>query len=98
VANPKILILDEATSSIDPRTEARLQEALERLIKGRTTIVIAHRLQTIVRADHIIVIEDGRVVEEGRHDELLAKGGAYARLYGIQMAAELQKAESARSS
>jgi len=98
VANPKILILDEATSSIDPRTEARLQEALERLIKGRTTIVIAHRLQTIVRADHIVVIEDGRVVEEGRHDELLAKGGAYARLYGIQMAAELQKAESARSS
>jgi len=97
VANPKILILDEATSSIDPRTEARLQEALERLIKGRTTIVIAHRLQTIVRADHIIVIEDGRVVEEGRHEELLAKGGAYARLYGIQMAAELQKAESIRS-
>jgi len=97
VANPKILILDEATSSIDPRTEARLQEALEKLIKGRTTIVIAHRLQTIVRADHIVVIEDGRVVEEGRHDELLAKGGAYARLYGIQMAAELQKAESVRS-
>ena len=97
VANPKILILDEATSSIDPRTEARLQEALEKLIKGRTTIVIAHRLQTIVRADHIIVIEDGRVVEEGRHEELLARGGAYARLYGIQMAAELQKAESIRS-
>jgi ABC-type multidrug transport system fused ATPase/permease subunit len=59
--------------------------------------VIAHRLQTIVRADHIVVIEDGRVVEEGRHDELLAKGGAYARLYGIQMAAELQRTESARS-
>jgi ATP-binding cassette subfamily B protein len=93
VANPRILVLDEATSSIDPRTEARLQAALEKLIEGRTAIVIAHRLQTIVRADHIIVIEDGRVVEEGRHEELLAKGGVYAKLYGIQMAA----AEAARA-
>jgi ATP-binding cassette subfamily B protein len=93
VANPRILVLDEATSSIDPRTEARLQAALEKLIEGRTAIVIAHRLQTIVRADRIIVIEDGRVVEEGRHEELLAKGGVYAKLYGIQMAA----AEAARA-
>jgi ATP-binding cassette subfamily B protein len=93
VANPRILVLDEATSSIDPRTEARLQAALEKLIEGRTAIVIAHRLQTIARADHIIVIEDGRVVEEGRHEELLAKGGVYAKLYGIQMAA----AEAARA-
>jgi len=93
VANPRILVLDEATSSIDPRTEARLQAALEKLIEGRTAVVIAHRLQTIVRADHIIVIEDGRVVEEGRHEELLAKGGVYAKLYGIQMAA----AEAARA-
>jgi ATP-binding cassette subfamily B protein len=93
VANPRILVLDEATSSIDPRTEARLQAALEKLIEGRTAVVIAHRLQTIVRADHIVVIEDGRVVEEGRHEELLAKGGVYAKLYGIQMAA----AEAARA-
>ena len=93
VANPRILVLDEATSSIDPRTEARLQAALEKLIEGRTAVVIAHRLQTIARADHIIVIEDGRVVEEGRHEELLAKGGVYAKLYGIQMAA----AEAARA-
>ncbi len=87
IAKPTILILDEATSSVDPYTEAKLQEALEKLIKGRTTIVIAHRLQTIVRADHIIVVDDGRVVEEGTHEELLRRGGVYAKLYGIQMEA-----------
>ncbi|RLF06732.1 MAG: ABC transporter ATP-binding protein [Thermoprotei archaeon] len=85
IANPKILVLDEATSSVDPYTEAKLQAALEKLARSRTTIVIAHRLQTVVNADRIIVLDGGRVVEEGRHEELLRKGGVYARLYGIQL-------------
>ncbi|RLE95524.1 MAG: ABC transporter ATP-binding protein [Thermoprotei archaeon] len=85
IANPKILVLDEATSSVDPYTEAKLQAALEKLARSRTTIVIAHRLQTVVNADRIIVLDGGRVVEEGRHEELLKKGGVYARLYGIQL-------------
>jgi len=85
IANPKILVLDEATSSVDPYTEAKLQAALEKLARSRTTIVIAHRLQTVVNADRIIVLDGGRVVEEGRHEELLKKGGVYAKLYGIQL-------------
>ncbi|MEM3615877.1 MAG: ABC transporter ATP-binding protein [Candidatus Methanomethylicia archaeon] len=87
IAKPSIIILDEATSSIDPYTEAKLQEALEKLVKGKTTIVIAHRLQTITRANKIIVVEDGRIVEEGTHEELLKEGGLYSKLYGIQMEA-----------
>ncbi|MEM0085335.1 MAG: ABC transporter ATP-binding protein [Candidatus Methanomethylicia archaeon] len=87
ISNPTIIILDEATSSIDPHTEAKLQQALEKLIKGKTTIIIAHRLQTITRANKIIVIEDGRIVEEGTHEELLKEGGLYSKLYGIQIEA-----------
>ena len=75
-----ILVLDEATSSLDVETERLVAQATETLMQGRTTIVIAHRLSTIRGADRILVFQDGRIVEEGRHGELLARGGAYARL------------------
>ncbi len=84
LADPAILILDEATSSVDTRTEARIQEALLRLMHGRTSFVIAHRLSTIRRADKILVIDDGRIVEQGTHDGLLAQRGFYHRLYMSQ--------------
>jgi ATP-binding cassette subfamily B protein len=81
VADPALLILDEATSSVDLRTETRIEEALATLLNGRTSIVIAHRLSTIRDADRIVVVEGGRIVEQGSHDELLAGGGRYAQLY-----------------
>ena len=84
LANPRILILDEATSSIDTRTEQRIQAALGRLLRGRTSIVIAHRLSTIRDADLILVIESGQIVERGSHAVLLAAGGRYADLYQRQ--------------
>ena len=83
---PPVLILDEATSSIDIRTEQRVQAAFSRLMEGRTSIVVAHRLSTIRNADVILVMRDGAVVERGRHEELLAKGGFYAELYNSQFA------------
>ena len=79
-----ILILDEATSSVDTRTEIRIQKALDNLMKGRTSFVIAHRLSTIKNADMILVMKDGDIIEQGTHDELLAKNGFYAELYNSQ--------------
>jgi ATP-binding cassette subfamily B multidrug efflux pump len=84
VRRPEVLILDEATSSVDPDTEGKIQEALPRLMAGRTTIVIAHRLSTIRRADKICVLSRGRVAEEGAHAELMARGGLYRRLVELQ--------------
>ncbi|MGW8142998.1 MAG: ABC transporter ATP-binding protein [Anaerolineales bacterium] len=81
LADPRILILDEATSSVDTQTERVIQNALARLLHGRTSIVIAHRLSTVVNADIILVVQDGRIIEEGNHSELLALGGTYFRLY-----------------
>jgi ATP-binding cassette subfamily B multidrug efflux pump len=81
LADPRILILDEATANVDTVTEALIQEALERLLAGRTAIVIAHRLSTVRNADRIYVIDGGRIVEKGRHEELLALGGLYAELH-----------------
>ena len=84
LAAPRILILDEATSSVDLRTEGLIQEALEGLMQGRTSLIIAHRLATVQRADTILVIDGGRIVERGTHAELLARGGVYAQLYRTQ--------------
>ncbi|MCL4159482.1 UNVERIFIED_CONTAM: hypothetical protein GTU68_022449, partial [Idotea baltica] len=84
IANPKILILDEATSSLDTESESLIQESLSKLMKGRTTFVIAHRLSTIRQADQILVIESGKVVERGDHEELIAKQGRYYELYTYQ--------------
>jgi len=88
LADPRILILDEATSSVDTRTEVQIQQALHGLMKGRTSFVIAHRLSTIRNADRVIVIDGGRIVEQGGHDELIARRGAYHRLYMSQFRGE----------
>ena len=84
LADPEILILDEATSSVDTRTEILIQKAMDHLMEGRTSFVIAHRLSTIKNADTILVMKDGDIIEQGNHEELLAKGGFYANLYNSQ--------------
>lgn len=86
MCDPAALLLDEATSSIDTRTELQVQDAFDRMMEGRTSLVVAHRLSTVRNADCIIVMRDGRVVEKGTHDELLAAGGFYRDLYQSQFA------------
>ena len=83
---PPMLILDEATSSIDTRTEIRVQKAFARMMEGRTSFIVAHRLSTIREADVILVMRDGHIVEKGRHEELLERGGFYAEIYNSQFA------------
>ncbi|MCX7680537.1 MAG: ATP-binding cassette domain-containing protein, partial [Anaerolineae bacterium] len=84
LANPPMLILDEATSSVDTHTELLIQEAMDELMQGRTSFVIAHRLSTIRNADRILVVRDGNIVEQGTHEELMQRGGFYAELYNSQ--------------
>ena len=92
LADPQILILDEATSSVDTRTEVLVQRAMKNLMKGRTNFVIAHRLSTIRDADVILVMDHGRIVEQGTHEELLAREGFYAELYNSQFAEPVAEA------
>jgi ATP-binding cassette subfamily B multidrug efflux pump len=84
--DPPVLVLDEATSSVDPHTERLIQEAIEKLLEGRTAVIVAHRLSTILGSDEILLVHDGKVAEHGTHVELLALDGLYAKLYKLQFA------------
>lgn len=90
LTDPAILILDEATSNIDTITEIKIQEALQRLMKGRTSFVIAHRMNTVQQADQILVLDQGILIEKGTHHSLLAEKGFYYELYGSQLKKEVQ--------
>jgi len=85
LVNPRILILDEATSSIDTRTEVLVQEAIDKLLINRTSFVIAHRLSTVTKADRVLVIQQGQIAEQGTHSELLLQQGIYANLYAMSL-------------
>ena len=91
--NPRILILDDATSSVDLETEADIRSALENLMENRTTFIIAHRIQSVMRADLIVVLDKGRIIQKGTHDQLLAQEGVYRKIFNIQtqIEAELEK-------
>jgi ATP-binding cassette subfamily B protein len=91
LADPDIFIMDEATSSVDTLTEAQIQKGMRALTRDRTSFIIAHRLSTIKRADRILVINEGRIVEQGTHAQLLRAGGQYQRLYTKQFRAEIQR-------
>jgi ATP-binding cassette subfamily B protein len=97
LANPRILILDEATSSVDTRTERLIQKALEQLLRGRTSFVIAHRLSTIRNADQVLVLKDGEIIERGKHEELLKKKGFYYDLYMSQFRRDIDFSEVERN-
>ena len=84
LSDPKVVILDEATSSLDTATESNLHTALQEFLHGRTTLIIAHRLSAVKQADRVLVFEDGQIVEDGHHDDLIQKDGLYATLYGHQ--------------
>jgi ATP-binding cassette subfamily B protein len=92
--NPPILIFDEATSALDSKTEQAIQEQLDLAAQGRTSLIIAHRLSTVMKADQILVLDQGRVVEQGSHQELLAAGGAYAQMWALQMEESAEVAEA----
>ena len=88
ITDPDLLILDEATSNVDTVTEAKIQKAMENVLEGRTSFVIAHRLKTILNADEIIVLKDGEIIEQGPHEQLLKENGFYAELYNNQFVVE----------
>jgi ATP-binding cassette subfamily B protein len=91
--DPRILVLDDSTSSVDTETETLIREALERLMEGRTSFIIAHRIQTIIRADNILVLDKGRVVQQGAHPELIQQDGLYKQIYELQARIEQSAGE-----